>query len=137
MKNLGASNFPDVEPADLFGGIIGAEVYVDDWSPRGGIPKQSWGFTATQKWNDRLRSSFSWNWVDETYASVVPGVLLPKYNVLNLNLSYSSEDIRFALHLSNLGDERYFRGNYPSLYGNNTVLPSKPFSWLAEMSYRF
>ena len=134
---LGASNFPDVEPADLFGGIIGAEVYVDDWSPRGGIPKQSWGFTATQKWNDRLRSSFSWNWVDETYASVVPGVLLPKYNVLNLNLSYSSEDIRFALHLSNLGDERYFRGNYPSLYGNNTVLPSKPFSWLAELSYRF
>mgnify|MGYP001163890785 FL=1 len=134
---LGASNLPDVESADLFGGIIGAEIYVDDWSLRGGIPKQSWGITATQKWSDRVRSSFSWTWVDETYASVVPGILLPKYNVLNLNLSYSYEQIRLALHLSNLGDERYFRGNYPSLYGNNTVLPSLPFSWLAEFSFRF
>ena len=60
-----------------------------------------------------------------------------RYNVLNLNLSYSYEQIRLALHLSNLGDERYFRGNYPSLYGNNTVLPSLPFSWLAEFSFRF
>ena len=85
---LGASNFPDVEPADLFGGIIGAEVHVDDWSPRGGF-QNSLGGSQPLKWNDRLRSSFSWNWVDETYASVVPGVLLPKYNVLNLNLSYS------------------------------------------------
>ena len=36
-----------------------------------------------------------------------------------------------------IADELYFRGNFPSLYGNNNVLPSVPFSWTAEFVYKF
>ena len=134
---LGAANLVNVAPSTFFGGIIGADVYVDQWTERGGIPEVSWGISGTQRWSERFRSSFSWTWVDATYSSVVPGVLLPRYKVLNANLVYELEDFRVGLYLSNVGNERYFRGNYPSLYGNNTVLPSKPFRWLAEFAYRF
>jgi len=134
---LGASNLINVDPSTVFGGIIGADVYVDEWSKRGGIPEVSWGISGTQRWTERLRSSFSWTWVDETYSSVVPGILLPKYSVLNLNFTYEFDEFRLSVFLSNVGDKQYFRGNYPSLYGNNTVLPSQPFRWLAEVAYRF
>tara|TARA_X000000368_G_scaffold202449_1_gene159807 strand:- start:2174 stop:4750 length:2577 start_codon:yes stop_codon:yes gene_type:complete len=134
---LGASNLSNVDPSTVFGGIIGADVYVDKWSERGGIPEVSWGVSGTQRWSKRFRSSFSWTWVDETYSSVVPGILLPKYDLLNVNFIYEFDEFQLGVYFSNIGDRRYFKGNYPSLYGNNTVLPSQPFRWIAEVAYRF
>ena len=134
---LGASNLINVDPSTVFGGIIGADIYVDQWSERGGIPEVSWGISGIQRWSKRLRSSFSWTWVDETYSSIVPGILLPKYDLLNVNFIYELDDFKLGVYFSNVGNQRYFRGNYPSLYGNNTVLPSQPFRWFAEVAYRF
>ena len=134
---LGASNLVNVDPSTFFGGIVGADVYVSEFSARGGIPESSWGISGTQSWTDQFRTSFSWTWVAETHASVLPGILLPQYSVLNVNAVYEKEQSRLGLYFSNIGDELYFRGNYPSLYGNNTVLPSLPFHWLAEWAYKF
>ena len=49
---------------------------MDDWSPRGGFQNSLGVPQPLKNGMTACDQSFSWNWVDETYASVVPGVLL-------------------------------------------------------------
>ena len=48
-----------------------------------------------------------------------------------------TEKLRVGLYLNNVLDETYFRGNFPSLYGNSNVLPGLPFNWSLEATYKF
>ena len=134
---IGPSNFPHIDPASVFGGIIGANHVVGTRTPRGGIPEVSWSISGTQTWNEKFRTGFSYTSVDETASSVVAGIILPDYEVLNLNATYETANYRLSLYLSNVTDELYFRGNFPSLYGNNAVLPSTPRSWALEFVRKF
>ncbi|MGA0838495.1 MAG: TonB-dependent siderophore receptor [Pseudomonadales bacterium] len=134
---IGATNIPNIDPASIFGGIIGANHPVGTESPRGGIPEVSWSLSGTQRWTDAFSTGFSFTHVDEVYASVLGGPLLPEYDILNLNAAYDTEEYRIALYLNNVFDEEYFRGNFPSLYGNSNILPGLPFSWSLEATYKF
>lgn len=134
---MGAANFPQIDPASVFGGAITADHFVGKRAARGGIPEVSWSISGTQSWTEKFRTGFSYTWVDETASSVIGGIILPDYEVLNLNATYETDAYRVSLYLANVTDELYFRGNFPSLYGNNAVLPSVPRNWQAEFVYKF
>lgn len=86
---------------------------------------------------ERFRTGFTYTSVDETEASVIGGIVLPDYQVLSLTGSYERGKMRVSLYVNNVTDELYFRGNFPSLYGNNNVLPQLPLNWSAEVVYKF
>jgi iron complex outermembrane receptor protein len=39
--------------------------------------------------------------------------------------------------VKNLGDARYFRSNFPDLFGSSIVLPELPRSYVLAGSYKF
>ena len=134
---IGATNVPQINPASIFGGSIGGNHVVGTKSPRGGIPDVAWSFSGTQRWTDNIRTGFSFTAVDEVRASVLGGPLLPDYNLLNVNATYETEKFRVGVYLNNILDEEYYRGNFPSLYGNSNILPGLPFNWSLEGTYKF
>ena len=134
---IGPTNIPQVNPASIFGGIIGANHVVGKESPRGGIPDVAWSISGTQRWTDEIRTGFSFTSVDEVRASVLGGPLLPDYQLLNVNAAYETKKFKIGLYLNNILDEEYFRGNFPSLYGNSNILPGLPFNWSVEGTYKF
>ena len=134
---IGPANYPQIDPASLFGGMIGGNHQVGRATPRGGIPEVSWAISGTQSWTEAFRTGFSYTSVDETASSVVRGIILPSYEVLNMNATYETESFRLSLYVGNVTDELYFRGNFPSLYGNNTVLPSLPTNYSLEFVQKF
>ncbi len=134
---IGPANYPHIDPADLFGGNLSGDHYVGRSTPRGGIPEVSWAISGTQTWTENFRTGFSYTSVDETATSVIGGIILPSYEVLNLNASYETENTRLSIYLGNVTDELYFRGNFPGLYGNNTVLPSLPANYSVEFEQKF
>ena len=134
---IGAANLPHINPATIFGGLIGANHFVGRKTARGGIPEKTWSLSGMQQWTERFRTGFTYTSVDETEASVIGGLTLPDYQVLSLTSSYERGKMRVSLHVNNVTDELYFRGNFPSLYGNNNVLPQLPLNWSAEVVYRF
>ena len=134
---IGASNLPHIDPTTIFGGLIGANHHVGRKAPRGGIPEATWSLSGMQQWTERFRTGFTYTSVDETEASVIGGIVLPDYQVLSLTGSYERGKMRVSLYVNNVTDELYFRGNFPSLYGNNNVLPQLPLNWSAEVVYKF
>lgn len=134
---IGAANVPLVDPATLYGAIIGANHNVGDEPLRGALPETILTLSASYKWTDNITTSVNVTDVDETEPSVLGGIVLPAYTLLNLSAVYSNDTFSAGLFIGNATDETYFRGNFPSLYGNNAVLPELPRNYRAEFSYKF
>ncbi|MFT7221572.1 MAG: iron complex outermembrane receptor protein [Candidatus Azotimanducaceae bacterium] len=134
---IGAVDVPLVDPASIFGAIIGGNHAVGTDPLRGALPEKIFSVSASYRWSDNLTTSLSITDVDETNPSVLGGLVLPDYTLVNLSAVYSTEKYSAGLFINNLTDETYFRGNFPSLYGNNAILPELPRAWRAEFSYKF
>ena len=75
--------------------------------------------------------------VDEVASGFSASVTLPSYTLVNAGMSYEAEDWSFNLTVKNLTDERYFRSNFPDLFGSQIVLPELPRHWNAKFTYKF
>jgi iron complex outermembrane recepter protein len=75
--------------------------------------------------------------VDSTYSGYSQAVKLPSYTLLNASINYEWNDWRFSLTGKNLTDERYFRANFPNLFGSQIVLQELPRHYQAKVAYRF
>jgi iron complex outermembrane receptor protein len=64
-------------------------------------------------------------------------VRLPAYTLFNLGVVYQTENWTFNLSGKNLTDERYFRANFPNLFGGTIVLPELPRHYQARVQYNF
>jgi iron complex outermembrane receptor protein len=64
-------------------------------------------------------------------------VKLPSYTLVNASVYYENENWRLGLQGKNLTDEKYFRSNFPDLFGSSVVLPELPRSFLVSASYKF
>ena len=128
---------PNVDPATLFGGIIGGNHAVGTDPLRGALPETIFSVSGFYKLSENLTVSVSATDVDETEPSVLGGIVLPDYTLINASVVYATESFTAGLFGNNLTDETYFRGNFPSLYGNNAILPELPRNWRAEVSYKF
>ena len=134
---LGAINMPEVDPATLFSGMIGANHAVGEKTLRGGIPEVTASVSASYRFTEATTASVSLTYVDEVASSVLGGIVLPDYTLVNASLVYANGKFKIGLYANNITDETYFRGNFPSLYGNNAVLPELPRNWAAEIAYQF
>jgi iron complex outermembrane receptor protein len=75
--------------------------------------------------------------VDSVPSSFSRAVTLPSYTLLNVGILYEAENWSFNLTGKNLTDERYFRANFPNLFGAQIVLPELPVNYQATIKFRF
>lgn len=132
----GADDIPQVDPSLVYGGqIIGIPTSPD--GRRAGIPENIYTLTGTYSFNDNLAISGSVISVDETPSGSSGAVILPSYTLLNAGLVYETESWTFQLNAKNLTDERYFRSNFPDLFGSQIVLPELSRNFTARVAYKF
>jgi iron complex outermembrane receptor protein len=64
-------------------------------------------------------------------------VTLPSYTLVNAGLHYESKNWKLGLSGKNLTNERYFRSNFPDLFGEAVVLPELPRNYMLSLGYKF
>ena len=125
-----------VDPTLVFGGQVIGVVNSPD-STRAGIPEEVITLTGTYAFNNGFSVSASVISAEETPSGFTQQVILPSYTLLNLGVAYETENWAFNLTGKNLTDERYFRSNFPNLFGTQIVLPELPINFQASIAYRF
>jgi iron complex outermembrane receptor protein len=132
----GADDIPQIDPALLFGGqIIGIPESAD--GRKAGIPENIYTLTGTYSFNDNLAISGNLIQVDSVFSGASGAVELPSYTLLNLGVVWETEKWAFQVNAKNVTDERYFRSNFPNLFGSQVVLPELPRNFQARVSYKF
>jgi iron complex outermembrane receptor protein len=64
-------------------------------------------------------------------------VKLPSYTLINAGVRYARGKWAVGLQSKNLTDERYFRSNFPDLFGSSVVLPEVGRTFLVTADYKF
>ncbi len=133
---IGAEDLPEIEPWELYGGALGASVVSGDFR-RAGMPERIHSLLGTWDFNNGWTLSGSIVDVEETHSGFSRGVLLPGYSLVNLGVGYESRSWRFNVNVKNVTDERYFRANFPNLFGGVIVLPELPRHFTASVRFGF
>lgn len=140
---LGAADLVNLtDPSLVFGGnpiglnLIG-EGFANTDGRKAGIPENIYTLTGTYDFQNGYAANVSIVDVDAVASGFSATVTLPAYTLVNAGLSYEAEDWTFNLTVKNLTDERYFRSNFPDLFGTQIILPELPRHWNAKFSYKF
>ncbi len=138
FSNVGVADLKMLtNPASIFGGIIGGNIAVGNAPLRGGIPKVTWSTSASFKVTPQFNVNASLTSVDSVASGVLGTLILPSYKLVNLSAIWDGKKVKLGAFLDNATNEKYFRGNFPSVYGSNSVLPELPRNWRAEVTYKF
>jgi len=134
----GAEDLPAIDPALLFGGQIGGPVNVAaSGGRRAGMPENIYSVYGTYLFDNGVSVSASVTDVDSVASGFSNSITLPAYTLVNMTLGYETESWKFSLTGKNLTDERYFRSNFPNLFGSTIVLPELPRHFIAKAQYSF
>ena len=134
----GAEDLPAIDPALLFGGQIGGPVNVAaSGGRRAGMPENIYSVYGTYLFDNGVSVSASVTDVDSVASGFSNSITLPAYTLVNMTLGYETESWKFSLTGKNLTDERYFRSNFPNLFGITIVLPELPRHFIAKAQYSF
>jgi iron complex outermembrane receptor protein len=134
----GAEDLPAIDPALLFGGQIGGPVNVAaSGGRRAGMPENIYSVYGTYLFDNGVSVSASVTDVDSVESGFSNSITLPAYTLVNMTLGYETESWKFSLTGKNLTDERYFRSNFPNLFGSTIVLPELPRHFIAKAQYSF
>ena len=140
---LGAEDLVNLsDPSLVFGGnVIGLNLIGEGFGNtdgrKAGIPENIYTLTATYDFQNGYAANVSVVDVEEVASGFSASVMLPAYTLVNAGLSYQAEDWSVNLTVKNLTDERYFRSNFPDLFGSQIILPELPRHWNAKFSYKF
>lgn len=140
---LGAEDLVNLtDPSLVFGGnVIGlnliGEGFANTDGRKAGIPENIYTLTATYDFQNGYAANVSVVDVEEVASGFSASVTLPAYTLVNAGVSYEAEDWSLNLTVKNLTDERYFRSNFPDLFGSQIVLPELPRHWNAKFTYKF
>jgi len=135
---FGAEDLPLIDPSLLWGGQLGTLFNAaQSKGVRAGMPENILSATATYDFGNGFALSGSVVDVDAVASGQSYVVTLPAYTLVNLSLSYDSDQWGFILAAKNVTDERYFRANFPDLFGSTVVLPELPRHYQAKISYKF
>ena len=135
---FGVEDLPLVAPELLFGGQIGGPVNVAaSGGRRAGMPENIYSIYGTYLFDNGLTISASMTDVDDVFSGFSNSIKLPAYTLYNMTLGWESEQWKFSLTGKNLTDERYFRANFPNLFGSTIVLPELPRHFVAKAQYSF
>ena len=138
----GASDLKGVDPALFYGGVVPSIILVGDKEAarKAGIPDEMFSVYAMFSFDGMLSGltgSIGATRVAEVYTGFAKNVKLPDYTLLNASMYYETGSWKLGLQGKNLTDERYFRSNFPDLFGNSVVLPELPRSFLVSAAYKF
>jgi len=136
----GAEDIPQVAPELIYGGQVIGQPAAADHNPKGlraGVPENIITLTGTYAFDNGWAINGSIIDVDEAFSGYSQKVLLPSYTLVNLGVVYETEQWAFSVMGKNLTDERYFRANFPNLFGATIVLPELPRNVQARIAFRF
>ncbi|WP_084615784.1 TonB-dependent receptor [Solimonas flava] len=139
----GAGDLPaGVDPSLMFGGVINGLVLTDDGRKQG-VPENIYSLYLIYNFDehygflDGLTTTVGVTHVDSTYSGFSKAIELPSYTLWNAGLNYETKRWKLGLQGKNLTNEKYFRSNFPDLFGSSVVLPELPRNYLASVSYKF
>ena len=137
----GADDLPaGVDPSLIYGGVVNGLTYTTDGRKQG-IPEHIWSLYLIYSFSEAvikgLTATVGVTSVDSTYSGFSKAVKLPSYTLLNAGFNYETDSWKFGLQGRNLTNERYFRSNFPDLFGSSVVLPEVPRNWTMSMAYKF
>ena len=124
---LGAGDLPDTDPAMIYGGTVGGFITLtsNPDAVRAGVPKVLAAVTALyERRNWRVFASVAD--VASVYSGFSRKVRLPAYTLVNAGLRFEGRRWSATVSGKNLTNERYFRANFPNLFGGVVVLPELP-----------
>ena len=136
---IGAGDIPGVPPEALYGGALGGSVVKPGrgGARRAGIPENILSLTATYDFGGGLAVSASIVDVDAVYSGFTNAVRLPAYTLVNAGVVFQRGNWTCTATAKNLTDERYFRANFPNLFGGVIVLPELPRHVVGRLQYRW
>ena len=135
---LGQADLPLIDPTLLWGGQVGGLIPVGpSEGVRAGMPETIMSVTGTYDFGNGIAVSGSVVDVEAVASGQSFAVTLPAYTLVNLSMSYEADDWSLIVAAKNVTDERYFRANFPDLFGTTVVLPELPRHYQAKISYRF
>ncbi len=136
---LGAEDLPGTDPTLFYGGTAGGFVTLtgNPKARRAGVPENIVSLSGIYDFQNGLQVFGSLIDVDSVYSGFSQTVKLPAYTLVNAGLKYEFGGWSFTLTGKNLTDERYFRSNFPNLFGSTIVLPELPRHYQASLEYRF
>ncbi|MEJ0038354.1 MAG: TonB-dependent receptor [Gammaproteobacteria bacterium] len=139
----GAADIPGVNPALFLGGVIPSIVLLqpgEEAARKAGIPENLYSVYALLSLPGAFKgitASIGATHVDAVWSGFSKSVKLPAYTLLNAGVHYENNGWSFGIQGKNLTNERYFRSNFPDLFGSSVVLPELPRNFLASASYKF
>ncbi len=128
-----------INPANVFGGTVAWNVPTPD-RRKAGIPENIYSLNLLfgfDKWISGLSGTLSGTHVDSVYSGYSQAVKLPSYTLINAGVRFASGRWVLGLQSKNLTDERYFRSNFPDLFGSSVVLPEVGRTFLVTADYKF
>lgn len=127
------------DPSLIYGGnVIGLTLVGDEEAGRkAGMPENIYSLTATYDFQNGFAVNTSLVNADSTYSSFSQSVELPSYTLVNAGVFYDAETWSASFTVKNLTDEKYYRANFPDLFGAQIVLPELPRSVQAKFTYKF
>ena len=136
---IGADDIPGVAPEAIYGGTLGGALIRPgrQGARRAGMPRNIASVTATYDFGNGVAVSGSAVDVDAVHAGFSNSVTLPAYTLINAGLVVEAGNWTFSAAAKNLTDERYFRANFPNLFGGVIVLPELPRNFQARVQYRW
>ena len=134
---IGSDDIPGVAPESIYGGALGGSVIRP--GPRGarraGVPRNIASLTASYDFGSGVAVSASAVDVSAVHSGFSNSVMLPAYTLLNTGLVVERGNWTFTVAAKNLTDERYFRANFPNLFGGVIVLPELPRHYQARIHF--
>ena len=136
---VGAGDIPGVAPEAFYGGALGGSIVKPGrhGARRAGVPENIVSLTGTYDFGNGLAVSASAVDVDAAYSGFTNAVRLPAYTLVNAGFVLQRGNWTFAATGKNLTDERYFRANFPNLFGGVIALPELPRHLVARLQYRW
>lgn len=137
---FGAGDLPQVDPALFYGGAAVGNVYAAEANPRAlraGIPDRILSASVIYDFQNGVQGFASVTDVESAYSGFSQAVKLPAYTLVNAGIKFDAGDWSFTFNGKNLTDERYFRSNFPNLFGGTIVLPELPRHYQLNASFKF
>ena len=136
----GADDLPHIDPALIYGASAWGTVSTSESNPnaiRAGIPDQILAASAIYDLQNGVSGFVSVTDVSSVYSGFSQAVELPAYTLVNAGVKWDAGQWSFTLNGKNLTDERYFRSNFPNLFGGVIVLPELPRHYQFNATFKF
>ena len=130
-----------INPALAYGtSVLEVIPYTGNEPRKAGIPQQVYGLNflgSADPWVAGLSGTVALQHVSSVPSGFSGAVTLPKYTLVNLGMRYERGKWAMNLACKNATDQRYFRSNFPDLFGTSVVLPELPRNYSATLQYKF